>query len=785
MSSEQIYYTYYSPTDWHHPNKVKYTENLSNAGDLLVTSSSGFENLNARDVIPTYWNGSNHMVNDYNYNISITNGFKYMPAKLGDIQYVAANSNIAHTIAKQITIDDFDYDTVFGLTLANPNVIDYNWYSKNNGKNIFGNSNDITNKETTRIGPKLFLYKGGTNNYKTGDISDRLTQTQKINSVTTDETASTYNNILSYKNQILTWSNAEALIDDSTTFYDAEEAWPYKIQYNPNQWYHILTNGQKSALLTLPYWDSSIKDLTNVDPERYYVLNVKKDKITNDPIYSYYKLDKIVENNYYYITSFFDTRPTLLTSNAILFNSNSSSLFNENTIQILPLVSYDYNTFYILHKASSASCVASCVPLSYTTSREPKDVFIGRCCISTTGEILDYTKSDSSTVNYENANFGLNPIEIKYEKNITITTTINYTIANMTNLSNTLTGWNYLHKNFITPDDINKYDSNNNYVVARANLPYINAGIIIYIPTDDTQYYTTNNNKEYLNNDSAFIRFRNWIEAFGFGNFYSKTTETSTSGAEPIFNEKFKNIYNTIFTSSGNLINVGSMSQNSSDRNFFYKLSTPAFINFNTAAHNYMFDDYIIKDGVTDPSNYTTRKYDFLNINGDDNVKGTIKFVNTLCMPINNAINTTHTATDNFTFRLQKINNSSNYYYIIGIYFYITKGVPFDICKMYPHYLGFSPSTNIAPDLLMTVDETSDGDTDGKNAYLYPHKTIKSFLCDSADYTNVFNGVNFPYKKPIMEGGQETYPKQQNALMKDTFITPSIYMTLNESVGDV
>ena len=112
MSSEQIYYTYYSPTDWKHPNKVKYTENLSNAGDLLVTSSSGFENLNARDVITSSWGDGIQKQNDFNYNVSVTNGFKFNSAMVNNIQVVSATSNIANTIAKQITIDDFDYDTI-------------------------------------------------------------------------------------------------------------------------------------------------------------------------------------------------------------------------------------------------------------------------------------------------------------------------------------------------------------------------------------------------------------------------------------------------------------------------------------------------------------------------------------------------------------------------------------------------------------------------------------------------------------------------------------------------
>lgn len=762
MSSEQIYYTYYSPTDWQHPNKVKYTENLSNAGDLLVTSSSGFENLNARNVFTSSWGDGIQKQNDFNYNVSVTNGFKFNSVMVNNIQVVSANSNIANTIAKQITIDDFDYDTIFGLTRANPNVIDYNWYTGEKGntkQNIFGENTPLTNKETTRIGPKLFLYKGGINKYNTGNITDTLTESTTTSTVNTIPSESTYNNILQYRNQTISCGSNFTIISNNTTLYDAERAWPYKIQYNANQWYHILTNGQKSALLTLPYWDPTLTDITENNPERYYVLSVRHDGTpSKNPIYSYYKLDKIVENNYYYITSFFDARPTILANNQLLFNSNSSSLFKENTIQVLPLVPYDYNTFYILHNANMASCVASCVPLAYTTSREPTNPFVNKSI-----------KVGSTT--YEKNNFGLNPIEIKYEKNITITTTINYTIANMTNLSNTLTGWNYLRKNFTNPTDNNDA---NHPIVARANLPYVNAGIIIYIPTDDINYTFNTEGNTTLNSNSVFIRFRNWLEAFGFGNFYSKTTEQSNgsnSAPQPIFDEKFKNIYHSILTNSNNLSTVPAMTQSDSDANFFYKLSTPAFINFNTDAKGYQYQDYIQSSNV----DIKYRKYDFLNLIGDNEVKGTIKFVNTLCMPINNALNTTHTATDNFTFRLKKQSGSTDYFYIIGIYFYITKGVPFNTLQQYPHYLGFSPSTNIAPNVLMT-DSSASGDNEYNN-YLYPFKTLRSFLCDSSNYKNFFDGTNLPFTTANI--------RDQNALMKDTFITPSIYITINESVGDV
>lgn len=796
MSSEQIYYTYYSPTDWHHPNKVKYTENLSNAGDLLVTSSSGFENLNARDVIPTYWNGSIKMVNDYNYNISITHGFKYMPAMLGDIQYVAANSNIAHTIAKQITIDDFDYDTIFGLSKVNPNVIDYNWYKVNdNGKNIFNNknnegkseSNNITDKETTRIGPKLFLYKGGANDYNTGDITETLNPSSSINKVTTSEAESTYNNILSYKNQILAWNGASATIKNDTTFYNAEKAWPYKIQYNPNQWYHILTNGQKSALLTLPYYyyDSASERANNLD--RYYLLNVKKDTNSN-PVYSYYQIDKIVENNYYYIVSYFDTRPTVK-NKTITFNSNTSSLFNENAIQIMPLTRFDYQTFIALHDNSMSSCVASCIPLSYTTSKSP-DPPLTTKLVGTGAGINSYPE-----------NFGLNPIAIKYEKNLTITTTLNYTIANMTNLSNILTGWDYLHKNFTNNDNINFP------LLVRGNMPYINAGIIIYIPADNNDNWRsktdkTNNTYE-LNSNDCFVRFKNWLEAFninpnndnwfyGVNGGYTENGQVTDPVAVNSSNINFSNYFKSLYTSIASMVysNTEEINENpTTGGKNFYTLSLPAYINFNNnAAHYGVFDDHLPNDNIYSLGENFKNTNNFLralesNANGIE-AGSVIKFVNTLCVPINNALNTTHTANDNYTFRLSKasFNNkisNTDYFYIIGTYIYITKNLPYETFKQYPHYLGFSPSTNITTHSLMTTQDYNAGDAGVYNGeFLYPQRTIQSFVCDSQNYLNVFNGSTYENKGDML--GRNYY-----ALMKDIFVTPSLYMTINESVGDV
>lgn len=801
MSSEQIYYTYYSSTDWQHPNKVKYTENLSNAGDLLVTSSSGFENLNARDVITSSWGDGIQKQNDFNYNVSVTNGFKFNSAILdNDIQYVAANSNIANTIAKQITIDDFDYDTIFGLSKVNPNVIDYNWYYggwNNAARNIFGQTEyNLSDKELTRIGPKLFLF-GGFNNYK--DSHNNYTSTNDYITGTINATLNTsctvknlqefsknnnaYNvstNINIFNGQKLDWgSKHDVEIKDSETLYNLESAWPYKIQYNPNQWYHILTNGQKSALLTLPYYYTDSNEIAN-NQDRYYILNVNKDK-KGDPVYSYYKLDKIVENNYYYIVSYFDTRPTIKSNVKRQFSSNCSSLFNENAIQVMPLVQYNYQTYDLLHKDDKASYIASCLPLSFTTSKPPVTPLVN----TTRNGSIAYTD-----------NFGLNPIAIKYEKNITISTTLNYTIANMTNLANILTGWSYLNQNF------EKNVNESTLPISRGNLPYINAGIIIYIPTDNPKYSILNSNSNDLNYNNRLSRFFKWLISFDYGLENQNNNSSHTRGmfwdiinndipSSPDFfpNSNIFKIYKKILDTAQE--NDDDFYKSSS---IFSTYSTPACINFNIKNDNNGFiehyDDHLTQSDefIGKPDKWQvipdTNSTNFCDIpakyTGEISSKyletgsDIIKFVNTLNVPITNALNTTHTATDDYTFRLDKSKfsngkySNTDYFYIIGTYVYITKNVKANIANDNPHYLGFSPSTNITTSKLGELVLS-----DNNIVYSYPHKSLSSFMADisapTVSYFDLSNQTN----------------KGSNALMKDVFITPSLFMTINESVGDV
>lgn len=771
MSSDQIYYTYYSPTDVQHPNKVKYTDNLSAAGDILVTSSSGFDNLNTRPIITSSWGDGIQKQNDFNYNVSITNGFKYDLAvnnNLSNIEYLSASSNVANTIARQLTIDDFNYDTIFGLSKVNPCVIDYNYY-KGETTNIFGGGSAVSDKEIARIGPKLFVYSSNVqlyNNYNTGYIRSTLDDDITVNSVNTDLSKSTYNYIANYNGRTIDWNGSTITIGKDTKLKDLEIRWPYKIQHNANQWYQILTNGQKSALLTLPYYYNDPKESVANNQDRFYILNVKKDN-DNNPIYSYYKLDKIVENNYYYITSYFDTRPTIK-NKKLQYGSNCSSLFNENTIQVLPLAHYDYQTYYAIHNDSMSSCIASCVPVSYTTSNPPRPSLVG----GVLGDGSSYPD-----------NLGLNPIPIKYEKNITISTTLNYTIANMTNLSNILTGWNYLPKNFT--------DTNGDLV--RGNLPYINVGIIVYIPTTNPAYNYVVNNK--LNSNNCYVKFYNWLKSFDtepnnpvkywYGiNGGDQNTKVTSENIN--FSNYFRNIYGYIDFESG-FSNVGEIASwpGSVDTSNFYNCSIPAFINFNKNDLYGNFDDklpsehlYSGTEADNSPTNFATLPNESL---GND----AIKFVNVLCAPVNNALDTTHTVHDNYTFRLSKADftdaaktTNTDYFYIIGTYIYLTKNIPYGIASKYPHYLGFSPSTNITTHQLLSVDVTQSEGTNDNNQYTYPRRIIRTFMCDSQNYLSTFNGVSFNNTNDMANNNYY-------ALMKDIFVTPSLFMTINESVGDV
>lgn len=727
MSSEEIYFPYYKPTDVSHPNKVLYTDNMGSNYDIIITGPNGMVNLNEKGVLD-YNYSSDEYINDYIYSVSVTNGFKYNSTYVtsNKFQTLSEFSSIADTIARQINIDNFNYDTIFGLTVANPSVIDYNYYSAENETNVFSMSQSITNKEITKIGPKLFLYTtsttGNKNDYVNGIMNATLTTSDNINIFSSDADSSNVNNILSYNGKTLASLDGISVvnINDTAILYDLEVHWPYKIQYNDDQYYHMLTNGRKTALLTLPYETST--------SDTYYLLDVRS--LNNNQVYNYKKLDEIVENNYYYIVSYFDTRPTIKNKNTISFSSKSSSLFDENNIQFMPLVYFYPQMVYLLHDESNASNIASCNPVSFTT---------------TTGHTL-ISPGTYNGVEVNKSNYGLNPLQLTWDKNLTITTTLNYTCANMVNLSDTLTGWNYLNQNLDSTKDI----------ISRPNMPYINVGLLIYIPTTDEPYIQSNNQ---LNSNNHFIRFYNWLSEFGWDNFWDFVDDNASNRVSMA--DQFTNIYNTI--------NVASSNQDSFDSTFV-SLSTPACLNFNinqnTVSSSESYNDHLDVSNIDFNNNVN-----FLDLNvnntSDTNVRDVIKCVTVMSVPINNALNTTHTVSDTFTFRLDKQNSAilGDYYYIIGTYIYLTKGVQATLSLQNKHYLGFSPSTNI---LGLNLFQEQIG---SQIIYNYPKKCINSFLTDTSN--------------PFINTYLDSRNVYRNSLMKDMFITPSLFMTINESVGDI
>ena len=110
------------------------------------------------------------------------------------------------------------------------------------------------------------------------------------------------------------------------------------------------------------------------------------------------------------------------------------------------------------------------------------------------------------------------------------------------------------------------------------------------------------------------------------------------------------------------------------------------------------------------------------------------------------------------TFRFEKptLDGVTDYYYIIGIYMYITKGLPVDTLQSYPHYIGFSPSTNI-----LNPTTLQGGGVGGGGV---PDFLDGSFIKNTSDLYN--NGY------------------ENSILMKDYLTTPSIFISINESTGN-
>lgn len=1014
-TSNLMYLPYYMPDVSF--NKVKYSNNLIKNGSILITDpDDGIIDLNQKFL--------GQFKNDYTYQPNVqstTFNIGFVKNNINDITYfngITQNINQSTKI-NQNSIQNFNYNTIFGLTKADKSIIDWNYFGQER--------KELTDAIYSRLGPKLFYYNTG--DYSTGNFTIGNLQT-----VSNPSTVIINNN----KNYI---SNLKGItiypvdpnlnpitINDTTPVSNINNIWPYKVQQKDTQYYNILTNGKNEALLALPP--------VELNTPTQYLLTTKFNDTTMKNEYSYTDLGDIIQNNYHYIVSYFDTRPTRKSTNNITFNSLISSVFNENLVQFMPLAHFTQNVCSNIHGGRSSN-YASCLPIAWTTTQP---------------HTFPYTTTESLEK--------LCPIRLEWGKNITVTTEINYTCANMINLSNILSGWNYNDKDWTIKDNLN-------ITATRANVPYINAGLVLYVPnTNYNDYDTHYEGKLYLNtsnnnivNSDIFINLNNdniptnyyiniagenvnldipldpdtkylpkvnsdnknitvngsdyyciWYTqtvdingifynitfvnhnsiknvyddidytnattinnyfkayvtlstfvtksiqyiynngkytfVFNIGNniitkecsginnntvtfnnvtiglykykvtlsnittehsgnctvkielkrdYYNENTQrhditviyskdkNSTSSIDDKFYETCETTYNkqinanisykqyfisssgtgTYVTTLNNISNIAvSLPSNETTatkkilftryngteynyaitlgkvngeltkvngNNFFGKfknwLNQFDLIKFWENINIYKGDNTLNSDEITrylnsiyniysnvppgDPNNLLQYQYNFstpcclpfdtlstsmnvLNYNNHyitsnsqdtiatnptgayvydntnflgfigkgriSNSQDLVKLVNVFSVPITNALNTTHTATDTMTFRFEKptLPGTTDYYYIIGIYLYLTKGTTLTTINNYPHYIGFSPSTNILNPEILRDEELSGGGV--------------PVLIDQSFVKNTSNLYNNDYINSI--------------LMKDYLITPSIFMSINESTGN-
>lgn len=999
-TSNLMYLPYYMPDVSF--NKVKYSNNLLKNGSILITDPvDGIIDINQKFL--------GQFKNDYIYQPNIqstTWNIGFTQNNNNNIIYFnGITNNISQsTKLNQNSIQNFNYNTIFGLTQGDQSVIDWNYFGQN--------GISLTDAIYSKLGPKLFYYTGG--NYTTGNfiLPNNL---QTVGNPSSSLLNSSYLSILEGKTIYPVDPSLQSLSIDSTTeIKNINNIWPYKVQPKETQYYSLLTNGTNEALLTLP--------TVELNTPTQYLLTTKFNTTTMRNEYSYTDLGDIIQNNYHYIVSYFDTRPTRSNNNTIVFNSLISSVFNENLVQFMPLAHFTPSLCNTMHYIPTASQYASCLPIAWTTTQP---------------HTFPYATKNSLG--------SLSPIRLEWGKNITTTTEINYTCANMTNLSNILSGWNYYDNTWSNKNPLGQN-------VSRANVPYINAGLVIYVPNTNNNGYdqlyegtlaVTSDNTQLpkamisinLNNEIPVNYYVNiagqiinldipldstqkylpkvtseyYIASPTYCIYYSQTVDINGIFYNLIFvndqpinnynnitifnessmiNDYFKvyitlsktvsknisytysnntynfifNIGNTTFTKSiqitsgtssdlgtvtvgmykynvtingitagqsGNCtatitcqnvtegpqnnisINVISSKSDKDDElnvNDFYSQAdntdysikinnnitykqyfiqssgenlyvttlnnisdiqvradntdnTNNTIKLSFDNNNYYFycitltknsngdvpeyneslnyfgnfkkwlssflgqspfwggDKYLPQDA----QNYLNKIYTYSNTPTDDlleyqynfstpcclpfdvvsasktvqnynnnlissnangtqiegtgcyinsnynflgltNTKGEIvtdkdlvKLVNIFSVPITNALNTTHTATDTMTFRFEKptLDGVTDYYYIIGIYMYITKGLPVNTLQSYPHYIGFSPSTNILNPSTLQGSGVGGG--------------VPDFL-DGSFIKNTTDLYNNNYENSI--------------LMKDYLTTPSIFMSINESTGN-
>ena len=135
----------------------------------------------------------------------------------------------------------------------------------------------------------------------------------------------------------------------------------------------------------------------------------------------------------------------------------------------------------------------------------------------------------------------------------------------------------------------------------------------------------------------------------------------------------------------------------------------------------------------------------------------------TFCFTKNGAIKTAPNGTSQYV----GTTYLADRYYIIGTYMYITRSLPTSDIKNNPHYIGFAPSTNIA-----NMNLLSDTGSDSVNKlYNYPASISSSFVTDTSN----------PLSNSYIKGDNSMI----NPIMKDMFATPSLFMTINESVNNI
>lgn len=1017
-TSNLMYLPYYMPDVSF--NKVKYSNNLIKNGSILITDpDNGITDMNQKFL--------GNFKNDYTYQ-------PVVQSTIFNIGFVQNNNNnitffngftqniTESTKLNQNSIQNFNYNTIFGLTKADKTVIDWNYFGSNR--------KELTDAIYSRLGPKLFYYLNG--DYTTGNFS--IGNLGTVNSPLNINNATILKNLSGLTIYPVDPNLQPIEINGTTQINSINNIWPYKVQQKDTQYYSILTNGKNEALLALP--------TVELNTPTQYLLTTKFNDTTMKNEYSYTDLGDIIQNNYHYIVSYFDTRPTRSNRNDITFNSLISSIFNENLVQFMPLAHFTSDICDSMHNPT-ASNYASCLPIAWTTTQP---------------HTFPYTTKQSLG--------DICPIRLEWGKNITITTEINYTCANMINLSNILSGWNYNDKTWKIK---NQFDT----TVSRANVPYINAGLVLYVPNTyyndyDTHYkgnlyidstgtnYATS--KIFINLDNNDIPINYYINIAGVnvnlnipldsslkylpsstneitdngtkyyciwytqtidinGIFYNITLvndnsvssiwkQTDIFNKVDTINQYFKvyvtlstsvtksinyvyddtnkkytfvfNIGNNIFTiakseiskgnqSLGSISNglytyninitinnepkkesgkcdvtitlkndggytdsnyttisltsksikviyskkdnnesvttlkefyetcINSYSQTiarnislkqffiqSSNKNMYvttlnnksdifvtiandigfnnnvsftstndstdvcyyiylanesekkegektppttsgtmnhfgkfknwlnkfiggfwsdintesvgryiskiydytnepdtddllkyqFNLSTPCCLPFDTlstSSNVQNYDNHFItsnNNGTTAVGKDQTEAYiydanNFLGYISKNNINTSqdlVKLVNVFSVPITNALNTTHTATDTMTFRFEKptLPGTTDYYYIIGIYLYLTKGIPLTTLNNYPHYIGFSPSTNILEPTILRDDSTSGGGV--------------PVLLDSSFVKNTTDLYNDNYTNSI--------------LMKDYLTTPSIFMSINESTGN-